>query len=104
MCCDALLPVYRVIFGDVSPYVQIIFSSVATFWERADHSVDNVFFLYFDYLYFYLIPVFGFDGGIGFRLLQLRVIAYLLLFNLITYEKTDRKKERDRQTDRQTVT
>ena len=25
---------------------------VATFWERAAHSVDNIFYLYFDYLLF----------------------------------------------------
>ena len=35
--------------------VHIIFSlacsaGVATFWDRADHSVDRMFSLYFDYL------------------------------------------------------
>ena len=30
---------------------------MATFWERAAHSVAHMFFLYFDYLLFELFPV-----------------------------------------------
>ena len=37
---------------------------MAIFWERAAHSVDHMFSLYFDYLYFLGISRFGFEGGI----------------------------------------
>ena len=30
---------------------------MVTFWERAAHSVDHMFSLYFDYLLFKLFPV-----------------------------------------------
>ena len=37
---------------------------MASIWEIAAHSVDHMFFLYFDYLHFKLFPVFGFEGRI----------------------------------------
>ena len=39
---------------------------MAIFLERVTHSVDHMFSLYFDYLIFYLVSVFGFEGWIGF--------------------------------------
>ena len=48
--------------------MNIILSSVgllATFWERAAHSVDHMFSLYFDYVIL-VISRFGFEGGIWF--------------------------------------
>ena len=58
-------------FGDVSPYVcsYVVFLSVmfgllsGLFWEIAAHSVDHMFSLYFDYLYFFIFQ-FGFEGWI----------------------------------------
>ena len=56
-CCGSLLPVFgfRVSVTFHLIFVHIIFSSVlvgclvATFWERAAHSVDHMFSLYFDF-------------------------------------------------------
>ena len=36
---------------------------MATFWERAAHSVDHMFSLYFDFVIL-VISCFGFEGGI----------------------------------------
>ena len=51
----SLLPVSGVSFGDVSPYICTYYFQfclgyiVATFWERAAHSVDHMFSLYFEH-------------------------------------------------------
>ena len=39
---------------------------MVTFWERAAHSVEHKFSLYFDYLFFVIlfISCFGFEGWI----------------------------------------
>ena len=39
---------------------------MAVFWERAAHSVDHMFSLYFDYLQFKLFPVCVMKVGFGF--------------------------------------
>ena len=36
---------------------------MATFWERAAHSVNRVFSLYFAYCFCLVISHFGFEGG-----------------------------------------
>ena len=36
---------------------------MATFWERAALSVYRIFSLYFDFLQFFVISHFGFEGG-----------------------------------------
>ena len=52
----SLLSVFGVSFDGVSPYFCTDYFQfglgcwVATFWERAAHSVDHMFSLYFDYL------------------------------------------------------
>ena len=38
---------------------------MATFWETAAHSVDHMFSLYIQYLYYQLFPLFGFEGWIS---------------------------------------
>ena len=44
-------------------FVHIIFSSVSVAeWEIAAHSVDHMFSLYLDYLYYQLFSRFGFEG------------------------------------------
>ena len=58
-------------FGDVSPYVcSYYFSSVLVAgWPSfgvAAHSVDHMFALYFDYLYYCLFPVLVFRVGFEF--------------------------------------
>ena len=56
--CVSLLPVLFARFGDVLPnactdYLQFALGClVAIFWKRVALSVDNMFSLYFDYLYF----------------------------------------------------
>ena len=50
-----------------------------TFWEIAARSVNNLFSLYFVYLYIYLFPVLVLRAGFAFRLLQFLFIAFLLL-------------------------
>ena len=39
---------------------------MATFWERAAHSVDHIFSLYFNFLIFVVVVIshFGFEGWI----------------------------------------
>ena len=49
-CCVSLLPVFDANFFDISTYVCTAY--VATFWERAAHSVDRLFFLYYVYMSF----------------------------------------------------
>ena len=39
---------------------------MATFWEIAAHSVDHMFSLYFEYLYFLLFPVLVLRAIFGF--------------------------------------
>ena len=36
---------------------------MVTFWERAAHSVNHMFFLYFDFFGILVISHFGFEGG-----------------------------------------
>ena len=43
---------------------------MATFWERAARSVDQIFSLYFDFLCFKLVPVIGLWMEFGFILLK----------------------------------
>ena len=51
---------------------------MATVWERATDTVDHMFSLYGDYLYFLSFPVSVLRAGFGFRLHQFLVIAYLI--------------------------
>ena len=57
-CCVSLLPVFDATFFDVSTYVCT--GNVATFWERAAHSVDRLFFLYYVYVML-VFARFGFE-------------------------------------------
>ena len=57
--CGSLLPVFgvrvSVMFHLMCVHIMFSFVSVAEwlpFWELAAHSVDHMFILYFDYLYF----------------------------------------------------
>ena len=40
---------------------------MVTFWERAVHSVDHMFSLYFAYFVILVISRFGFEDGVWFR-------------------------------------
>ena len=54
---------------------------MATVWERAAHSVDRIFSLYFDYLLFYLFSVLV----LGRELVLLAPVpGYCILVTLIT--------------------
>ena len=53
---------------------------MATFWERAAHSVDHMFSLYFDFLNF-VISRLGFEGGVW--VLIAPVPVHCLLFTSI---------------------
>ena len=77
--CGSLLPVILCqSFGDITPYVHIIFvrfgCRVATFLEIAGHLVDHMLFLYFDYMLYLLctiklLHVLVLRAGFGFWLL-----------------------------------
>ena len=56
---------------------------MATFWEIAAHSVDHMFFLYFDYLYFSILVIsrFGFEGCIW---VLIASVPYLFDFGSMT--------------------
>ena len=78
--------------------VQNTFSS---FWEIDAHSVEHMFSLYFDYLYFKLFPVLVLRAGFRFWLLQFLILAYFLLslqsncLNFVTMASISGKMERD---------
>ena len=61
---------------------------MATFWERAAHSVNRMFYLYFDLLYFLVISHFGFKGGT--LVLIASVIGHCLSFTF--HQKSILKK------------
>ena len=62
-------------------FVHIILSSVgcsvATFWERAAHSVDHMFSLYFDYF-----SHFGFEVGIWVLIAPVPGLCILVTFTV----------------------
>ena len=55
---------------------------MATFWERAAHSVGHMFSLYFDFLEFQLFPILVLGAEFWFCLPQVLFIAYVLLLHL----------------------
>ena len=55
---------------------------MATFWERAAHSVGHMFSLYFDYFLIVVIPRFGFEGWIWVLIASVPGLCILFTFRI----------------------
>ena len=53
---------------------------MANFWEIAVRSVNNLFSLYFVYLYYLFISRFGFKSGIGLLIAPVPVHCFSITF------------------------
>ena len=58
---------------------------MATFWEIANHSIDHMFSLYFDYYVILVISRFGFEGWIAVLIASVHDLCILFTF---TWSKT----------------
>ena len=72
-------------------FVHYTFSSVlvATFWEIAALSVNNLFSLYFVYLKYLFISRFGFKSGICLLIAPVPVHCFSITFNVQGSVKND---------------
>ena len=58
---------------------------MTTFWEIAAHSVDHMFSLYFDNLYYKVFPALVLRAGFGFWLLQFLTFADIIFLSISVY-------------------